>query len=1157
MIPLVRFFVRRYVFAISIFLAVVFFGLSAATRLGIDLLPEFDIPIVSVNTTYSGAGSREAAEQVSEPIEDAIASVPGVTDVSSFSGEGFSFVIAQFGSSIDVDQAAIDVKQRIDGIVEALPDGASNPVVQKFDPSDQPILSIAVAGAGRPLIDTQRIAEERIEPILQQVDGVADVSVVGALERQIQVLVDPAALRTYGLSAGQVVAAISAGSTTVPVGTLDVRGERILYSVRDRPTSAADVADLVVDPVRGLVVRDVARVEDAVEEPSAFTRLDGEPVVILEVRKVSDANAVGTARALKNRLERLALPEGITTTVVGDTSVFVENSVFDTVRETSLAVLAVALVVLAFIGRLGSTFSVVLAIPITLTGAVIIFGLLGFSFNTVTLLAITVAVGLVVDDSIVIAENVSRYRAMGRSPLDAVIQGVGEVATPVLSATLSLLAVFLPIAFLPGIIGQFFSQFGLSLAATIFVSYLEAMFFLTVRLAYMPDPLPPAWSDVGRSLSHLGRDVAWTVRRYRSTAFWVFAALTTVGAGADAAFRGALWTAASTASNAAGGVAARAFTEGGAATGTFGTVAWSAAGLVAALLAPWALLAVGYVTRAIATTFGALLRSMHVVTDAVVVRARNGYTRALARVLTPVHSTIVLVVAAGLIGSLAWVFPRISFNFVSEVDAGAVAVVVDMPPGTPLSRTDQVSTELERIAATDRAVQSIRASVGSGGLLGTNNAQLATITLELVPLGRRDASSFEVAERLRPAIESWVASFAPEASVSVSSDDGGAVPVETGLALTLQANDLSLLQDRDDLAQEVMAANPWLRNVTSTLDGSVDERVFVFDRAALPGTGLTPAEVAAALRTYNVGTRAGALEAGGEDVGIVVRVDPRFVADEQTLLSLPIFAPALQTWLPLSNLGRFEVRAGPVAIDRANQAYVTTLSADFVEGAPGQFQVRSDVEAAFAAAGVTDELVSVGVGIGPDLLGDLVFYGPIAFALAMVLNYLVIASQFNSFRYPLYLLSTVPLALVGAFWLFYLSGTALDVISVLGVVILIGLVTKNAILLLDVVMAGLEENETLERALVRAGNLRMRPILMTALTVVIISLPLLLGLGEGSEFRRPLGIVIMGGVLSSTFLTLFVVPAAFYRFERHRFAVNARQESTAEGSPAMVTEAAT
>jgi HAE1 family hydrophobic/amphiphilic exporter-1 len=1115
--PLIRFFVRRYVFSIAIFLAVVFFGLSAGTRLGIDLLPEFDVPIVSVNTSYAGAGSQEAAEQLSEPIEDAVATVPGVTDVSSFSGEGFSFVIAQFAYGVDVDQAAIDVKQRVDAIAEDLPEDASRPVVQKFDPNDQPILSLAVTGPGREIQAVQRIAEDELEPALQQVDGVADVAVVGGVEREVQVLVDPAELRSSGLGVSQVASAIGAGAATLPAGTLTVGGERILLSLRDRPENAEDVAEMVVDPARGLLVRDVARVRDTIAQPDAFTRLNGDPVVLLEVRKVSGANAVSTARALKGRLDEVALPDGVAATVVGDTSVFVENSVADTLRETVLAVLAVALVVMLFIGRLGSTFSVVLAIPITLTGAVILFGLLGFTFNTVTLLAVTVAVGLVVDDSIVIAENVARWRRDGAGPMEAVFKGAGEVSVAVLSATLSLLAVFLPIAFLPGLIGQFFSEFGLSLAATIFVSYLEAMFFLTVRLAYLPDPLPPAWSRVGASLRHLPADLRWTLRQYRRR-WLVGAALLATGAGAaDGALGGAL----------AGTLG---LSAGPAAAGLLGAL-----GLAAAALLPWALLLLGVPTRTLATALGSLLRSGHEATDGGVRWLRDRYTAALRRILTPRASATLLIVAVALVASLGWVVPRIQFNFVSEVDAGAVAVNLEMPPGTPLERTDVVSAQVERLAAQAPDVENVLASVGSGGLLGTENAQLATVTLELLPLDQRSRSSFEVADALRPRVTALLQDVAPEAEVAVGSDDGGAVPVETGLSLTLRADDLDELRERDEQARRVMRDSPWLRNVASSLEGAVTERVFDLDRTALAGTGLTAAEIGATLRAYNVGTRAGDLDAGGEDVSIVVRADPRFVADEQTLLSLPVFAPALQSWLPLSELGGFRVQAGPISIDRANQAYVSTLTADLVAGSPGQFQVRSDIEDAFAEAGVTGDGVTVGTGVGPDLLGDLVVYGPIAFVLALLLNYLVIASQFNSFKYPLYLLLTVPLALVGAFWLFFLTGSALDVISVLGVVILIGLVTKNAILLLDVVVTGLQEDETLERALVRAGRLRLRPILMTALTVVIISVPLLLGLGEGSEFRQPLGLVIVGGVVSSTFLTLFVVPAAFYRFERHRF----------------------
>jgi hydrophobic/amphiphilic exporter-1 (mainly G- bacteria), HAE1 family len=1114
MTGLIAFFIERFVFAISIFLAVVFFGLSAGSQLGVDLLPEFEFPIVAINASYPGAGSAETATQVTEPLEDAIATLPGITDVTSVSGEGFSFVIAQFVYGTSVDQAAIDVKQRVDAVQPTLPDDAGTPTIQKFDPSDEPILRVALVAPGQDLQDVQRTAREGLETRLQQVPGVAAVTTLGPVDREIQVLIDPNRTQALGLSPAQIAGAIRAGDATMPAGTLDLGSERILLSVRSTRTTADEVAETFVDPGRGVRVRDVATVRDTLAAPGRFVRLNGESAVILEVRKASGANAVATGRALRKALDEIALPDGYQATIIGDTTVFIANSVFDTVRETGLAILAVAFIVLLFVGRIGSTLSVVLAIPITITGAVILFGLLGFTFNVVTLLAITVAVGLVVDDSIVIAENIDRYRLLGYGLKESVLRGAGEVATAVLTATLSLLAVFVPIAFLPGVIGQFFAQFGLSLAATILVSYFEAMFFLTVRLAYLPNPLPPSLSELPAALRRGPADARWALRLPRRRLVWAAAAV--LGAGAAVAAD-------------AGFVTLPAVPLGGTAL-LIGLGAAVTLALVALSVPLGLVLRYGGRTAAVAT--GGVLRALHEATDAGLGVVRERYAATLAWTLD--RSTVVLVVAALLVASLGVIIPRISFNFVSEVDAGQVAIRVDMPPGTPLDRTDAVAARLEGIIRQDPNVRTVLSTVGSSGTFGSPNAQRANLQAELVGIGERTRSSFEVADALRPPLQAALQDV-PEARLRVGSDDGGAVPVDTGLQIVLVGADRQLLEERDRLARDLISEHPYARNVRSTLEGSVSERVLVISSAALGGTGLTTSDVASTLRAYNVGVRAGDLRSGGDETPIVVKVDPSFVRDEQTLLSLPILAPALGSYLALGQLGAFEVQAAPVSIRRANGFFVATINADLASGSPGQFQVRQEIESQLAAAGITDDLVQVTQGVGPDLLGDLVFYGPIAFALALILNYLVIASQFNSFRYPLYLLLTVPLALVGAMWLFFLTGTPLDVISVLGVVILIGLVTKNAILLLDVVVGQMREAESLKDALVRAGRLRLRPILMTALTVVIISVPLLAGIGEGTEFRRPLGLVILGGVVSSTFLTLFVVPAAFYRFERRRY----------------------
>ncbi|MDF1523850.1 MAG: efflux RND transporter permease subunit, partial [Trueperaceae bacterium] len=449
--------------------------------------------------------------------------------------------------------------------------------------------------------------------------------------------------------------------------------------------------------------------------------------------------------------------------MVGDTTVFVENSVFDTVRET--------------------------------------------------LLAIAVAVGLVVDDSIVIAENVERYRAMGAGLKKAVYKGAGEVAVAVLTATLSLLAVFVPIAFLPGVIGQFFSQFGLSLAATIVVSYLEAMFFLTVRLAYLPNPLPPTWRAIGPAAAALVADARWSVRQYGRARTYLLAGATGL-VGALEVAQGALPDA----------LPASVPTWLGPLRDLPATVPVAAAvagvlTLAVAIAWPPVSAVVRYVGRLTGALVGALLRAGHEVTDAGVRWMRERYAVALGWVLDRANAT--LVVAALLVASLGLIGPQISFNFVSPVDAGQVAVRIEMPPGTPLDRTDAVAALAEGVVRSHPDVVTTLTNVGSGGTFGNTDAVRANLQLEM----GRGASSFAVADELRPRIEAALAAF-PEARVTVGADDGGVVPVATGLELTLIASDRALLEERDQLARDVMAANPWLRDVRSSLEGSVVERVF-------------------------------------------------------------------------------------------------------------------------------------------------------------------------------------------------------------------------------------------------------------------------------------------------------------------------------------------
>ena len=1110
---LIKLFVTRYVATISVFGALVLFGVVSYVGLGIDLFPEIEIPVVAVTTTYPGAGSEEIVRQISEPIEGTLSTLPGISNVTSTSSEGFSTVIAEFSSGVNIDQAAIDVSQRVNTVVGQLPADANAPTVQKFDPADQPIMTLAVTAPGIALGNVQTYVEDNIQPTLQRVDGVADVSVTGPAAREVQVLLDPARLSSYDLSPAQVSGAITGSALDLPIGDITFSGSRILLTGRNTPQSVRAVEEILVDSARGVRVIDVATVRDSSAEVSTYARVDGEPVILLEIQKVSGGNSVAVAQNVANSVETLELPQGYTAEVVTDTTTQTAATVNDTITEIFIAIAAVALVVMFFVGRLGTIFAVVLAIPISIAGAFILFGLMGFTLNLITLLSITVAVGLVVDDSIVVAENIDRFQRMGYGRKEAVVRGASEVAAAVLAATLSLLAVFLPISFLPGVIGDFFRQFGLSMAAMIAFSYLASMFFLTMVLAYLPNPLPPGWKDLRGAVGAVGADLRWAVSLFRRVWFYVLLV--------------------------------------GAAAALYFLVTPLAA--VAALALPIALLVLRYVGRAVLYFFGAIFLTLYKVGDRATNFIRDAYSKSLRAVLG--HAWIALGVAAVLFGTLFYVFPRIGFVFTPTSDTGQLIVTMELPTGTSLDQTNFLTNKLESNLFADPLVETVQTTVGGGNAFGgASGPSRASITAELVE--EREKTTDELTVTFEKQLRQVLASY-PEAELSVASEAGGA-PTSSGYSLSLASSDLDLLREREPEIRAVLAENANLRNVESSLGASLSERVFVIDNAGLTGTGLNPATIYGALRTYETGSTAGKLRTGGNEYDIVVQANPLDIKDEQTLLSLPIFAPALQTEVPISQFGSFETRDAPSTINRANQAYSLDLTADLAPGGEDLLSIRGDIEGTLQDAGLIDSRVVESSAGGIDLLGDLVLYGPIAFALALLLNYLVIGTQFNSFKFPVYLLLTVPLALIGALWLLFATGTDLDIIGVLGVVMLIGLVTKNAILLLEVLMERINEEggkvESLKEALVEAARLRFRPIVMTTVTITIISLPLLLGLGEGAELRYSLGLIILGGVVTSALLTFYVVPAAFYQFERKNFEKGQGQEDSGSQTPSRTTE---
>jgi HAE1 family hydrophobic/amphiphilic exporter-1 len=1095
--PVINFSVTRYVFAIGIFVGIVVFGFVSMRSLGVDLLPTVNIPVVNISTSYSGASPTSVDEEVTQVIERAVAQVPNVTSISSTSSTGNSRVTLQLEDGTDQNAAANQVASLVSAATRQLPDGAGSASVRTFNPNSQAILEFGVSGGTASQSDVYDYVQNRLVPSLQRVEGVADVELSGGSQRSVEVLLDPNKLAAYGLTPQSVSNAISGSNVRSSIGTVTREGNSLNYTTNAQLTSVPDISNVILDPARGVRVADVAGVQDG-STTTGVTRVNGLPVVLVSIQQTSGSNAVAVVDGVKELISGIELPAGYAATYSNDTTGPIRASIESTTHELWVTALVVAFVTLLFLGRLNTAFTVIAAIPISLAAAPILYKLMGFTFNQVSLLALIVAIGIVVDDSIVVAENVERYRAMGYDRIQSVLRGASEVFSAVAAASLSLLAVLIPVSFMGGIIGEYVKQFALGLAAAVLLSWLEALLFLTVRMAYTPDAEPLGWRDVPRAFARLPQAVRWGADSVKTWWFWVLAA-------AAAAL---IWTRLD-----------------------------NRLLLLALVLLPLLLMALRYVWGVLLTVLEALTTTLHGITDRGLTAVREAYARSLDSALKA-SVGVLLIAAAFLVATVVLVVPRMNFTFTPTTDSGTLRASLRVPSGLALNTRNELVSRLEGYFMGRPEVQTVQASVTSGG---------TSLNITLKPKEERENTAALTAT-YQQALRSM---FSDVPSVRANIFSGGGFRGQgNSQSLTLIASNYNLLKQRAAAAVNTLEQNPDVLSASSSLDNTTLENQFVPNPSLLAGTGLTASAVAQALGTYGSGSSGGNVEIGGITYPITVQLDSQYLQDDQSLLSLPIYSSALGSSLTVGQLGSIVQTSAPTSVERTNRLYSLNLT---VEPDPNSgltsAQLQTQLTAALTQAGIIDNLVSVGsadANSGFALGNQVGSLGLQAFAISMLLVYLVMGAQFNSFRYPLYLLLPVPFAVAGAYWMIFLVGGTLDIFGVLGFLLLIGLSAKNAIIYLEFVVEQMQERP-LREALIEASRLRFRPIIMTTLTVLVISIPLLLSTGSGSEFGKSLSIIIVGGITVSALMTFYVVPAAFYLFERKR-----APKSTPQGTEAAV-----
>ncbi|MGB9887208.1 MAG: efflux RND transporter permease subunit [Moorellales bacterium] len=1005
--------VNRPVAVLMVVVALLLLGAVSFTGLKLDLLPQLQIPVALVATSYPGAGPEEVEKLVTRPLEEALGTVNGVKSLYSYSSSGLSLIILELTWGTNLDFAALDVREKIDLIEGLLPEGVEDPQVLKMDPTLMPVMQLALGGSAD-LRQLRAVAEEQVKSRLERVEGVASADVLGGRTREIAVLVDPAALAARGLSLTQVVQSLQATNLSLSGGYLPAGEKEYLLKVTGEFTTWEEIRDLPLITGTGAVVRlgDVAAVEDGFADLAQVSRINGQPCVSLVINKRSDANPVEVARGVRAALKELEgeLPPGMQFYTVFDQARYIETVINNVLKQLVEGAVLAALILFFFLRRLRSTLVLALAMPVSIIATFVMMRFAGLNLNLMTLGGLALGVGMMVDGGIVVLENIFRHQEEGRAPLEAAVLGSGEVANAVTASILTNVVVFLPIVFTEGLAQELFTPLALTVSFSLLASLLVALTVVPTLAARL--------------------------------------------SGAPAADTG------------------------------------------------W----IGSLGRALT-------------------RLQERYVKVLAGCLAH-RRRVMLGALVAVVASLA-LTPVVGVELLPAMDQSLVSVTVELPRGSTLEETDRVARRIEEAAQSLPEVRTVATTLGSafgqmGGTLGGRAVETATMELELVPKNQRRRSSEEVAEALRRQLADLAG-----ARIAVSGNalmGSGSSQYLQPVEIQIRGDDLDTLRQVAEQVAARVRSVPGTREVKSSLEQGRPEAVVRVRPAEAARYGLTPAQVASAVRTAVQGQVATYYRVGGQEIAVRVRLPEGARSDLASLEGLLLLTPT-GARVPLSSVGEIEIGQGPSTIQRRDQARLATVTASLAAGY-NLGRVTQAVQAALA-----DLKLPVGYSLeyGGQVEEMSEAFGSlgVAFVIAIALVYMVMAAQFESLVHPFTIMLSLPLAAVGAVLGLLLTGRNFNITAFMGLVVLAGIVVNNAIVLIDYTNLLRRRGLGREEALLLAGSRRLRPILMTALTTVLGMLPLTLGLGEGAEYEAPMATVIVGGLLTSTLLTLVVVPVVY------------------------------
>ncbi|MBN1960755.1 MAG: efflux RND transporter permease subunit [Deltaproteobacteria bacterium] len=1003
--------IRRPVFTVIMSVVLLLFGLLSYFRLGVDQMPKVEAPFASISVEYPGADPEVVENRVIKPIEDSVATISGLKKISATAVESYGLVMVEFELSVKADRAIQDVRDKVAKIQSDLPSDAEQPVIEKIEIGAAPVVALVLtAPAKDSMARITYVADQIVKPQIQRLNGVGTVNIIGKQTREIHVIVDPERLRVYNLTLNDVQNTLSYGNLDVPGGRITSKNIEYLVKTHGEATRLDQIKNLVVASPQGAPIKisDIAQVTDSTEEARTIAAYDKSRALSLLVLKQSDANTVAVSDSIIDAVtnKEIDLPNGYKLQVAQNSSTFTKNSIHAVRDDLILGALLAIAVILFFLRDGRATFISALALPTSVIATFAFMRAMNFTLNNLTMLALSLSIGMLIDDAIVVIENIYRHIEAGKSPFYAAKDGVGEIGLAVFATTLSIVAVFVPVAFTEGMVGRFFYEFGITVAFAVLVSL-----FVSFTLTPMAAARLLKHHNPGKLAKRIGAILDEIDRIYRRTISWVL-------------------------------------------NHSIKTIATGVMALIAALL--------------------------------------------LSR--------------------------YIPIEFQSNMDTSEIDVAFYMPEGTSIDATfarGEAIASLIKHSIPEALHELI--TVGAGRSQKVNEGK---VFVKLVNSRERQRSQLEISADIRKKLAKEFPQELTAVSRAAQAGSAGGEMFSRPLNIQLRGEDM----------QELRKASQNLMNSLNNIKGFVDltasdrgtrpQLGFTLKRDKIADAGLAPVQVAMAIRTAINGTKVSQFRDGSDRYNVVVKAPDRYRHDCSAVQSIPLRTP-MGGIIEIGELVEPAYEEAPSQIERENRIRQVTILGNLDNIVLGDAQnIVSDI-----VKKVIPSSVKLSFGGQGELMKETFISLTSALLLGVLLIYLVLSAQFESFLHPITIMMSLPLSLVGALSAILLTGQSMNIMTFIGLIMLMGLVTKNAILLVDRANQKRSDGASIREALIEAGVTRLRPILMTTAAMIFGMLPVAIGLGEGSELRSPMGIAVIGGLITSTLLTLLVVPVVYSALE--------------------------